>query len=40
MFIIYVGQVNKEGKREDKGLLINPLNTFAGVFKIKEIPRM
>ena len=32
-YVIYVGQVNKEGKREGKGLLINPLNTFAGVFK-------
>ena len=32
-YVIYVGQINKEGKREGKGLLINPMNTFAGVFK-------
>jgi hypothetical protein len=32
-YVIYVGQVNREGKREGKGLLINPMNIFAGVFK-------
>ena len=32
-YVIYVGQMNKEGKREGKGLLINPMNIFAGVFK-------
>ena len=32
-YVIYVGQVNKEGIREGKGLLINPMNIFAGVFK-------
>ena len=32
-YVIYVGQINNEGKREGKGLLINPMNTFAGVFK-------
>ena len=32
-YVIYVGQVNKDGIREGKGLLINPMNVFAGVFK-------
>ena len=32
-YVIYVGQVNKNGIREGKGLLINPMNVFAGVFK-------
>ena len=32
-YVIYVGQINKDGKREGKGLLINPTNIFAGEFK-------
>ena len=32
-YVIYVGQVNEEGQRTGKGLLINPNNIFAGVFK-------
>ena len=32
-YVIYVGQINREGKREGKGILINPMNTFAGEFK-------
>ena len=32
-YVIYVGQINQEGKREGKGILINPMNVFAGVFK-------
>ena len=33
-YVIYVGQINKEGKREGKGLLINPSNVFSGEFKM------
>ena len=33
-YVIYVGQVNNEGKRTGKGILINPNNVFAGEFKI------
>ena len=32
-YVIYVGQVNKDGIRQGKGILINPKNVFAGVFK-------
>lgn len=32
-YVIYVGQVNKDGIREGKGILINPKNVFAGEFK-------
>ena len=31
-YVIYVGQVNQEGKRTGKGLLINPNNVFAAEF--------
>ena len=32
-YVIFVGQVNQDGKRTGKGVLINPNNVFAGVFK-------
>ena len=32
-YVIYVGQVNKDGIRQGKGILINPKNVFAGEFK-------
>ena len=32
-YVIYVGQVNQDGKRTGKGVLINPNNVFAGEFK-------
>ena len=32
-YVIYVGQVNQDGKRTGKGILINPNNVFAGEFK-------
>ena len=33
-YVIYIGQVNSEGKRTGKGILINPNNVFAGEFKL------
>ena len=32
-YVIFIGQVNNDGKRTGKGVLINPNNVFAGEFK-------
>ena len=36
-YVIYIGQVNNQGKRTGKGILINPNNVFAGEFK-QDLP--
>ena len=36
-YVIYIGQVNNQGKRTGKGILINPNNAFAGEFK-QDLP--
>ena len=36
-YVIYIGQVNSQGKRTGKGILINPNNVFAGEFK-QDLP--
>ena len=32
-YVIYIGQLDSNGKRTGKGVLINPNNVFAGEFK-------
>ena len=32
-YVVFIGQVNNEGKRTGKGVLYNPNNVFAGEFK-------